>query len=146
MILSGYKVLPVPVPGNFNFTVHDSESASAADYCYNYSVRVAGHPKPIGWWLNYRGCRYKPPRTSGGSLALPADSSPLWCAYRMLWRRSSAQEQARGEQYCGDRAPGHSLSQRECLKTLDRSARLFSLLSVPDNMIKGDGCSETRVR
>jgi hypothetical protein len=25
-------------------------------------------------------------------------------------------------------------------------ARLFSLLSVPDNMIKGDGCSETRFR
>jgi hypothetical protein len=37
-------------------------------------------------------------------------------------------EQARGEQYRGNRA------------------RLFSLLSVPHNMIKGDGCSETRFR
>jgi hypothetical protein len=77
------KVLPVPVPGNFHFIVHNSEFASAADYCYDYSVRVAGHPKPIGRRLNYRECRYKPPRTSGGSLALPADSSPLWWAYTL---------------------------------------------------------------
>ena len=91
------------------------------------SVRVAGDPKP-NRRLNYGERRYKPPRTSGGILALPADSSPLWCAYTTY---AVAQIVRAGT--------GSEVS------TIAEIARVVSLLSVPDNMIKGDG-SETRFR